>query len=106
VAVTGDVDLRGHMLEVGGLQAKLSACHAREITTFVLPEVSLAWLRAAEKGTWPAGLKRYCQGEGVSLLGVKHVVDLLVAALEGTRRQHTYMHEHIFERSNSSISIV
>lgn len=105
--MTGDVDLRGDMLEVGGLEAKLSACHAREITTFVLPEVSLAWLRAAEKGTWPAGLRRYCQGEGVSLLGVKHVVELLVAALEGTRRQtHIYPHVHIFIKKYASISIV
>lgn len=86
--MTGDVDLRGHILDVGGLEAKLSACQARRITTVVLPEVSLAWLRAADKGAWPAALQRYCGGEGVSLLGVTHVVELLEAALEGTYTMH------------------
>lgn len=84
LAVTGDVDLRGDMVDVDGLEAKLSACQTRQITTFVLPQGSLDWLRAADKSAWPEGLRRYCGGEGVSLLGVTHVVELLIAALEGT----------------------
>jgi hypothetical protein len=57
---------------------------------------STAVTRAAEKGALPAELRRYCQGGGeveVSLLGVTHVVELLVAALEGTHA-HTHRHTH------------
>lgn len=85
--MSGDIDLRGYVLDVCGLEAKLKVCEQRQITRLVLPEASLARLRAQEKGAWPERLRRYYKGEGLALVGVTNVVELLQAVIEGTPAQ-------------------
>lgn len=78
VAVTGNLDLRGNVLEVTGLQAKLRACQAREsIETLLVPEASLAQLSIA---LLPADLRDYARRV---LCGVRTMADVIRLAFPG-----------------------
>lgn len=42
VAVTGDLDLQGNILDVGGLEGKIEVCHRKGVSLLLIPATSLA----------------------------------------------------------------
>lgn len=88
VVLTGNMDLRGNMLEVEGLQGKLRACQARGMETFLVPEASLAKLNIEEL---PQDLQAYARRV---LRGVRTMTDVIQLSIEGGCRTlklfHTY----------------
>jgi ATP-dependent Lon protease len=82
VAITGDMDLCGNLLEVHGLPSKLSASMRTNISSVLIPEVSANRLTAANTSSLPAVLRAYVELDGV-LQGFKHIMQLIQSALEG-----------------------
>jgi hypothetical protein len=78
VVVTGTLDLRGNVLEVGGLQGKLRGCQKVEsLTMLLVPEASLARLSI---DSLPADLREYAHRV---LRGVRTMTEVIQLALEG-----------------------
>jgi ATP-dependent Lon protease len=78
VAMTGNLDLRGSVLEVEGLQGKLRGCQQLDyIDTLLVPEASLARLSI---DSLPADLRDYARRV---LRGVRTMTDVIQLAIEG-----------------------
>lgn len=78
VAVTGHLDLRGNVLDVGGLQGKLRGCQQIDsITTLLVPEESLAKLSIDDL---PSDLRAYATRV---LRGVRTMTDVIRLAVKG-----------------------
>ena len=73
VAMTGEVTLRGDVLEIGGLKEKLLAALRGGVRTVLIPEESSKYLLEI-----PDNVK-----EGLSILPVKSVAEVLEQALDG-----------------------
>lgn len=76
-AVTGDVDLRGHLRDVEGLWAKLEACRVKGVRTVVMPRSSF---EGVDRSGWPQELRDYADR---AVRGVTHVAEVLELAIEG-----------------------
>lgn len=77
VAVTGNLDLAGNILEVEGLQGKLRACQRHEVDLLLVPAASLAALSIY---SLPADLRAYARR---ALRGVKTMTDVIRACIVG-----------------------
>ena len=77
VAVTGLLDLRGNVLGVGSLQAKLRACKEGGIETLLVPATTLAVLRIE---SLPVDLRDYAYR---SLRGVQTMTDVIRLCIQG-----------------------
>jgi ATP-dependent Lon protease len=73
IAMTGEVTIRGRVLQVGGVKEKILAAKRRKVSTILIPEKCLADLEDV-----PEALK-----EGVEIIPVKTVDEVLDLALVG-----------------------
>lgn len=76
-AITGDVDLRGHLRDVEGLWAKLEACRVKGVRTVVMPRSSY---EGVDRSGWPQELRDYADRV---VRGVTHVAEVLELSIEG-----------------------
>ena len=71
VAMTGEINLRGHVMEIGGLKEKLLAAHRGGITTVFIPADNEKDLEEI-----PANVR-----EGLEIIPVEHIDEILRRAL-------------------------
>ncbi|MXV44599.1 endopeptidase La [Saccharibacter sp. 17.LH.SD] len=86
VAMTGEVTLRGRILEIGGLKEKLLAAVRAGITTVLIPEANVKDLVEV-----PENVRQV-----LTIIPVKHMDDVLEVAL--TRRPEPLTPEALLER--------
>jgi hypothetical protein len=87
VAVTGDIDLRGRVLEVGGIREKLEVLQRRRLRRLIIPETTHKELEASgemEK-EWPAELRDF----GRKVMGTaSNLVELMAVCMPGESSSH------------------
>ena len=77
VAMTSGMDLRGNILDVGGLLGKIRACMKAGIDTLLVPQVSLQRLSI---DALPVDLRDYARS---ALQGVRTITEVIRLAIEG-----------------------
>lgn len=77
VVVTGDLNLRGQVLSVSGLEGKLAGCQSRGMRTLLVP---VEMMDKFDVGVLPEGLRDYASR---ALKGVHHMADVIEAAVMG-----------------------